>query len=186
MFGTTLRDLLASPKVGIDDKARAFKCFKRTNLNADKRSSMPLREGDTVTVIGLQVNKSLNGESGVLGPLEGGRWQLPSLSAMVRPVNLMKEEWKADYQFNTSVSHGGTTYIVRIEPDQTIRCITPNGMPGRVVTLTSPWDDLWMEGFNRDAPAESDLFCSRLLAERANAFFSTTNPATTARRVPVP
>ena len=156
MFGTTLHDILASPIISIEDKARAFKCFKRIHA-VDNKSHMPLQTGDVVTISGLKTNKSLNGESGVLAGFETGRWAVPSLAALVRPANLIKDEWKMDRNFNTSVSHGGSTYILRIEHDQTVRCITPKGMSGSMVRCKFPWGDIWMEGFNHDAPEKSEL-----------------------------
>ena len=124
MFGTTLRELLASPLVDVEDKARAFKCFKKIDAGCCE-SEFPLRKGDTVTIAGLKKARSLNGETGILGEFEDGRWQVPSLGAKVLPINLLKDEWKRDPRFTTSVSHGGTTYLVRIDPDQTVRVITP-------------------------------------------------------------
>ena len=165
MFGNTLRELLASPLVDITDKARAFKCFKRIDTSL-RESELPLRTGDLVTITGLKANKSLNGETGLIGEFEHGRWQVPSLSAKVKPINLIKDEWKFDRTFNTSVWHGGTTYIVRIEPDQTVRVITPNGTAGRMICATFSWDDWWMEGFNREDPAASDLDSGVGLARR--------------------
>lgn len=155
MFGNTLCSLLASPIVGIEDKARAFKCFKRMQSTGIK-SNMCLRTNDRVTITGLNMKKSLNGKSGLLGSFENGRWQVPALAAKVRPENLLKEGWELDSQFNTSVSYGGLTYIVRIEPDQTVRCITHLDNV-TMVQAKFPWDDVWMEGFNRDVPEESDL-----------------------------
>lgn len=155
MFGTTLYSLLGSPNVNIEDKARAYKCFKRMQ-STGITSNMCLRTGDRVTITGLKINKSLNGESGVLGSFENGRWQVPALAVKVRPENLIKQEWKLDSQFNTSVSYGGLTYIVRIEPDKTVRCIT-HLHNVTMVQAKFPWDDVWMQGFNRKLPEESDI-----------------------------
>ena len=156
MFCTTLHDLLASPLISIKDKASAFNCFKKIH-EFDKKSKMSLQTGDVVIINGLKIKKSLNGQSGVLTGLKKGRWAIPSLGVWVRPVNLIKDEWKWDRDFNTSVSHGGKTYIMRIEPDQTVRCITPKGMSGYLVRAKFPWDDIWIEGFNHDAPENSEL-----------------------------
>lgn len=171
MFGNSLRELLASPRVDLQDKARAFKCFKRMDTSG-RVSEFPLCKGDLVTVSGLQRNRSLNGETGTLGEFENGRWQVPSLGARVLPVNLIKAEWKLDRHFTTSVLYEGTTYLVRIEPDQTVRVITPNGIGGKMLIATFPWDDMWMEGFNKDDPASSDLFACSILTERAQSFFA--------------
>lgn len=156
MFGTTLHDILASHIISIEEKARAFKCFKQIHA-FDNKSKMPLQTGDVVTISGLKIKKTLNGKSGVLTGFKNGRWAVPSLSAWVRPVNLIKDGWKMDRDFNTFVSHGGNTYILRIEHDQTVRCITPKGISGFLVLSKFPWDDIWMEGFNHDAPENSEL-----------------------------
>jgi hypothetical protein len=156
MFGTTLHDILASHIISIEEKARAFKCFKQI-IAFDIKSKMSLQAGDVVTISGLKMKKSLNGQSGVLTGFKNGRWAVPSLAAWVRPVNIIKDEWKMDREFNTFVSHEGKTYILRIEHDQTVRCITPKGISGHLVRVKFPWDDIWMEGFNHNAPEISEL-----------------------------
>lgn len=171
MFGRTIQEVLANKNIDIEDKARVFKCFKRM-YTSDNKSKHPLKEGDPVTITGLLNNKSLNGETGVLGSFKDDRWAIPSLSVRVRPENIFKKEWMFEKNFNTSVTYLGRTYILRIDPDQTVRCITPTGIDGRMMLMKTPWDDLWLEGFNRDAPEESDLFRTTLFDERASAFFS--------------
>ena len=61
MFGNTLHEFLASPVVDIEDKARAFKCFKR--IYTASRESKFLRTGDLVTVTGLKKHRSLTGDT---------------------------------------------------------------------------------------------------------------------------
>ena len=157
MFGSTVREVLAHPNVDLEDKGRMFKLFKQMYTTGNV-SMMPLEEGDAVTLTGLTTDRSLNGEKGVLGTFENGRWNVPSLVTRVRPKNLIKAEWLKDSRFNTSISANGTTYIMRVEPDEVVRCLTPSGMGGRMLLMKCPWDDMWLRGFNREIPEQSDLY----------------------------
>ena len=156
--GRTLKELLASKHVDVEDKARAFMCFKKLTSVYDDAPN-PLGVGDKVTVVGLKNNKSLNGCTAILGPFDTSlnRWNVPSLDARIRPINLIKEEWKFDRVFNTSVLHNKQTYMYRIEPDMTVRCLTPNGLGGSMVLCKFPWNDGFMTGYNREAPEMSDF-----------------------------
>ena len=154
----TVREVLAHPSINLEDKGRIFKCFRRIH-SAGMVSAMPLKQGDTVTLTGLTTDQSLNGEQGLLGTFEKGRWNVLLVNKRVRPRNLMKKEWLEDGNFNTSISINGTNFIMRVDPDETVRCLTPSGMEGvHEIRAKFPWDDFWMIGFNREAPEDSDLY----------------------------
>lgn len=159
----TLEELLASPDVDPDNKRRAYSCWnRRRSVNFAKGVHLgeepePLCEGDEVTVVGLMTNKSLNNCTGVLGSFVDGRWEIPALSARVKPFNLVKKQWLYAGRYNSSIVFHGIVFTVQINDDKSLRFLD-KGSPAhkmKMLRLNTPWS--WDDGYNEAQPELSDL-----------------------------
>jgi hypothetical protein len=161
----TLEELLASTEVDADDKQRAYKCWKRREMCGFACTSSygeepePLATGDEVVVAGLEYNKSLNGETGVLGSYDAdsGRWEVPALGARIKSQNLIKRQWFRAAHYNTGIVYRGVMYTMHIGNDRTVRCLQPNGPSRGSKVLRMNTADEWLLGYNFSQPHLSDF-----------------------------
>ena len=165
MFDCTLDDLMRHSEIDIEDKKRAFVCYKRISmaypLGLDP-SHEPLM-GDKVTIVNLTNHDDLNGCNGRLGSYDTGRWQVLGPNVRVKPENLICEKWLMDRRHNTSVQVRGRTYILRIDVDKTVRCITPEGAAGSMIRMKTPLEEVWSEGWNAKEPWNSHFEAHTML-----------------------
>ena len=162
----TLEELLASNDVNDDDKQRAYKCWKRREMcgfldweTGHGEKLIPLARGDEVTVVGLVHNKSLNGETGVLGAYdsEADRWQVPALGAKIKSQNVFKQQWLRAARYNTCIEFRGVLYTMHIGNDRTVRCLQPNGAPPHTKVFRMNTMDAALLGYNFSQPHLSDF-----------------------------
>lgn len=156
----TLEALLASPDVSAEDKHRAYKCWNRRRIvdfMTFGPEPEPLEPGDEVTIVGLMNNRSLNNCTGVIQAFNEGRWEIPSLSARVRPDNLVKNQWKFAGDYNSSVVVNGVLFTIQINNDKSVRFLDHNGSPKSVKEIRIGTINSWDEGYNEANPELSDL-----------------------------